>query len=199
VAVVAHEVDDESDDAAEDEKRDEEYPAGLKDAIAADAGRVGHVEAAEHGDYVVADGGVCSKADTAEEVDQVMLDDGVIVGVDAAKEDDYVVVGVAGDVGVSEKDDEIVIDGTDGVDAAEETDGVVDGTARGHEDVGAKLDFVIIGVGRGGSEREGREQKGAGENTVEVHGASLLAVRAGPEKSSGKIGWNSAGCPQVYA
>ena len=127
-----------------------ENPCWLDDAVAADGGRVGGANAAEHGHDIVANGGVFAEIDVAEEVDDIVRDAGVGIEVNVAEEDDNVVIGMLGDVNVAEKDHNIVIDGSLSVYAAEEADGVVHGLIGTDHNLAAKLHGIPIGMGRRG-------------------------------------------------
>lgn len=65
------------------------------------------------------------------------------------------------DVGIGEKDDEVLVDLSIGFDVAEEADGVCGGLARFDVEVAEELDRVVVGAGqrRGGQHGGGKQEE----------------------------------------
>lgn len=124
------------------------------------------MQSAEHDDKVVADGDIFAEVHTSEKVHHVMADGRVIFSADAAEEDDYVVLGLMGNVHISEEDNDVMIDVALGVNAAEEADGIVNGLAFRDDDVAAELDRVLFRVGGCGREKKCREEQQGREEAL---------------------------------
>jgi hypothetical protein len=158
-AVGAIFADDNEDDQSDDNQRNEENPAGLDDAIVADEDRFRSAYAAKQGHHILADGDVFAQPDDAEEAYQVLADGDVVLCRDFAEEIDDIVSGDAGQMDISEEDNDVAGDLALDVYAAKKADGVVNRGIAGYVDVGAELDRVLAGEGGGGGDgKSGAEQ-----------------------------------------
>ena len=89
------------------------------------------------------------------------------------------------DAGISEEDNDVVVDVALGNHRAEEADGVMDGMAFGHHDVAAELDRVFVGARRLGRDQKCRKQKESREQALshgDPHSGILRVIGGGSSR-----------------
>ena len=79
-------------------------------------------------------------------------------------------VGVSGDMDVSEEDDDVALRLAQDVYIAKEADRVVNRGVRAHVDVGEELDRIRVGMGGCGGDRKGRGKQADGKHSSHHRG-----------------------------